>query len=237
MRVGRVCELSRYPVKSMAGFSLESAELGWHGVDGDRRFAFHRLGDSGNFPWLTASRLPDLVLYHPVDSGDGPVSTVRTPDGRAVELRGTDLQAEIAARFGSAVELMEMKNGVFDDGSVSIIALPTIDAIGREAGLELDRRRMRANIVLETDETQPFLEDAWVGATLVFGDDESSPAVTITSRDERCVMVNIDPDTGDKDARVMKAVVRLNGNHAGVYGTIVRRGTISVGQTVNLVRA
>jgi uncharacterized protein YcbX len=131
---------------------------------------------------------------------------------------------------------MEMKHGIFDDASISVISLTTIAAIGREAGTELDRRRMRANILLETDGGEPFLEDGWVGGTLVFGDDESSPAVSITALDVRCVMVNIDPDTAEKDPRVMQAVVRLNDNNAGVYGTVVRRGSINVGQTVRLVR-
>jgi len=172
------------------------------------------------------------VCYQPVAGSE----QVRTPDGRHVELRGAELQAEIAERFGSAVELMELKHGIFDDAAVSVISLATIAGIGREAGTDIDRRRMRANIVLETPDAAPFLEDGWVGGTLVFGEGESTPAVSITARDVRCVMVNIDPDTGEKDARVMKAVVRLNSNNAGVYGTVVRTGSIHVGQPVSLVR-
>lgn len=49
-------------------------------------------------------------------------------------------------------------------------------------------------------------------------------------------MVNFDPDTAENDPRVMKAVVRLNGNYAGVYGAVVREGPIHVGQAVSLVR-
>ena len=228
--IGRVYELARYPVKSMAGTILESAQLGFHGIEGDRRLAFRRLGDKSAFPWLSASRLPDLVRYRPVEPQ---YTMVRTPAGRELELRGAELQNEIAEGFGSPVELMELKHGIFDDGAVSVISLATIAAIGREAGLEIDRRRMRANIVLDTDSSEPFLEDQWIGGTLLFGD----AAVSITLRDERCVMVNIDPDTGEKDARVMKAIVGLNDNYAGVYGTVVRRGAIEVGQPVTLVRA
>jgi uncharacterized protein YcbX len=66
IELGHVCELVRYPVKSMAGTVMESAFLGWHGLDGDRRFAFRRLGDDSGFPWLTASRVAELLLYHPV---------------------------------------------------------------------------------------------------------------------------------------------------------------------------
>ena len=238
--IGRVRELVRYPVKSMAGVAAESVELGRHGVEGDRRFAFRRIGDSSDFPWLSASRLPDLVRYQPVGSGAGgaepPFTHVRTPAGTQVELRGEALRNAIAEGFGGAVELMELKHGIFDDAAISVIALATIAGIGAEAGREIDRRRMRANILLETDDPEPFLEDGWVGGMLVFGEGESAPAVSITARDLRCAMVNLDPDTAEKDTRVMKAVVRLNGNYAGVYGTVVRTGPLHAGQTVRLTR-
>lgn len=102
--IGHVSELVRYPVKSMAGTPVESAFLGWHGLTGDRRFAFRRLGDDGDFPWLIASRVPELVLYHRfgLDQGaDDPLPThVRTPGGRRLEVRSAALRDEIADRFG-----------------------------------------------------------------------------------------------------------------------------------------
>src|SRR5262245_56655174 len=67
---------------------------------------------------------------------------------------------------------------------------------------------------------------------LVFGDSDSGPAVSVTACDARCMMINLDPETGEKDARVMKTVVRLNQNNAGVYATVVRSGTIRVGNRV-----
>lgn len=237
--LGHVCELVRYPVKSMAGTPTESAFLGWHGLDGDRRFAFRRLGDDSGFPWLSASRVPELLSYHPVGldetTGEPLPTHVRTPAGALLELRSAEFHSEVAGRFGSGVELMRLKHGIFDDASVSVISLATIAGIGRESGVDLDRRRFRANIVLETRESEPFLEDEWVGGTLVFGDGEPRPAVSVTARDVRCVMVNLDPDTGAQDARVLKTVVRLNNNNAGVYGTVVQTGAIRIGQAVSLV--
>lgn len=237
--LGRVSELVRYPVKSMSGTAAESAFLGWHGFDGDRRFAFRRLGDDSGFPWLSATRIAELLLYHPfgLDESTGePLPThVRTPNGTHVELRSLELQREISERLGSSVELMNLKNGIFDDASVSVISLATIAGIAAEAGMDLDRRRFRANIFLETHGRGPFLEDAWVGGTLVFGNSEPRPAVKVTTRDVRCMMVNLDPDTAKQDARVMKTVVRLNKNNAGVYGTVVQTGTIRVGDPVSLV--
>jgi uncharacterized protein YcbX len=239
IHIGHIREIVRYPVKSMAGTTTESAFLGWHGLAGDRRFGFRRVGDDSGMPWLTASRLPELLLYHPVgldESTGEPLPThVRTPAGARVELRSAELKAELAERFGSGVELMKLNHGVFDETPVSVISLATIAGIGREAGLALDRRRFRANIVVETERDELFGEDAWVGGMLVFGDSEQRPVVSVTMCDARCVMLNLDPETAQQDARVMKTVVRLNKNNAGVYGTVVRTGTVRVGDRVTLV--
>jgi uncharacterized protein YcbX len=143
--------------------------------------------------------------------------------------------AEIGGRFGGGVELMKLNHGIFDEAAVSVISLATIAGIGREAGLDLDRRRFRANIVVETERREPFLEDGWVGGTLVFGDGDARPAVSVTMRDERCVMLNLDPETAERDARVFKTVMRLNEGNAGVYATVVRSGSIRVGDRVSLV--
>jgi uncharacterized protein YcbX len=236
--IGRIAEVARYPVKSMAGITCESAHLGLHGVAGDRRFAFRRAGDPTGFPFLTAGKFPALLTYQPIgfeDVNGEPLPThVRTPSGSELALRSEELRREIAQQSGHDVELMMLRHGIFDDGQVSLISLATIAAIGREAGMELDRRRMRANVVLETESVEAFLEDAWVGATMIFGDDDDAPAVSVVSRDERCAMMNMDPDSGRQDPRVMKAVVRMNDNYAGVYASVVRAGTIRAGQTVRI---
>jgi uncharacterized protein YcbX len=239
IHLGYVHELVRYPVKSMAGVATDSAFLGWHGLQGDRRFAFRRLNDNSGFPWLTASRLPELLLYKPLgldENAEEPLPThVSTPQGVNLPLGSAELQNSIAEKFGSAVELMKLKHGIFDEASVSVINLTTISAIGREAGQNLDTRRFRANIVIATDATEPFLEDGWIGGRLVFGGAEVGPIVSMTMRDPRCMMINLDPDTAKQDPRVMKAVVRLNKNNAGAYGTVARTGQISVGQSVSLI--
>jgi uncharacterized protein YcbX len=238
IQIGRIYEIVRYPIKSMAGIATELAFLGWHGLSGDRRFAFRRMEDRSAFPWLSASRLPELLLYQPVGideiAGEPLPTHVLTPAGSRIELGSTQLNAEIATRFGSGVELMKLKHGIFDEATISVISLVTIAGIGREAGLDLDRRRFRANIFIETANGEPFHEDEWVGGMLMFGENDPRPAVTVTMCDPRCVMINLDPDTAQQDARVMKTAIRLNKNNAGVYATVVQTGTIRVGDPVNL---
>jgi uncharacterized protein YcbX len=236
--LGRVSALFRYPVKSMAGERLDSARIGWHGVEGDRRLAFRRLADRGAFPWLTASRLPELLLYQPVGrqetTGEPLPARVRTPDGKEYGLTDEALLKEIATRLGADLELMHLKHGIFDDATVSAIASGTISSIAREAGVEADVRRFRPNLVIDTAGAEPFEEDRWVGRVLEFGPEGTGPAVSVTMRDLRCVMLNFDPDTARANAEVMKTVVRMNENYAGVYGTVVRTGEVCVGQAVVL---
>ena len=236
--LGYVRELARYPVKSMAGVATQSVFLGWHGLTGDRRFAFRRVNDNSGFPWLSASRLPELLLYQPLgldENAAEPVpSHVRTPEGMDLALESAELRNSVAEKLGKPVELMKLRHGIFDEASVSVINLATIAGIGAELDQSLDTRRFRSNVVIESGSTEPFAEDAWVGGTLVFGSEESGPMVKIIMRDERCVMINFDPDTVEPDARIMKTVVRLNQNCAGVYGTVVRTGRISVGQPISL---
>jgi uncharacterized protein YcbX len=239
IHLGHIHQLVRYPVKSMAGVATDSAFLGWHGLQGDRRFAFRRLDDKSGFPWLTASRLPELLLYQPIglaENSEEPTPThVRTPEGIDLALRSAELQNSIAEKFGSAVELMKLKHGIFDEASVSVINLATISAIGREVGDDLDIRRFRANIVIATDATEAFQEDDWIGSRLVFGDNDAGPMLNVAMSDPRCVMINLDPDTAKQDPRIMKAAVRLNNNNAGAYTNVVRTGQLVVGQPVSLI--
>src|SRR5262245_785475 len=106
--LGQVEAIFRYPVKSMRGASVEAAELGWHGLEGDRRFALRRLEERGGFPWLTASKLPELLLFTPQPTPQPTPQAlpthVLTPEGEAMPLFGEALAAEIGRRYGSPVE-------------------------------------------------------------------------------------------------------------------------------------
>ena len=64
--LGSAVSLWRYPVKSMAAEDLDGAEVSWHGVAGDRRWAFIRDGQvHSGFPWLTMRERPEMARYRP----------------------------------------------------------------------------------------------------------------------------------------------------------------------------
>src|SRR5580704_10134263 len=136
IEIGHVEAIFRYPVKSMGGEPLEEAQLGWHGLEGDRRLAFRRIHDHSNFPWLTASKLPELLLFTPQrregDAREGGAQRdlqlpthVRTPDGEEMPVFSEQLAAEVGRRYGAPVRMMQLKDGIFDEASISVIASDT----------------------------------------------------------------------------------------------------------------
>jgi uncharacterized protein YcbX len=97
-------------------------------------------------------------------------------------------------------------------------------------------RRFRPNVVARLLRPAPFQEDEWLGGVLSFGEGDDAPAITVTMRDVRCSMVNLDPDSASPAPEMLKAVVRANQNNAGIYGAVTRIGRLAVGQTI-LLRA
>jgi len=243
IELGQIEAIYRYPVKSMRGEPLESAVLGWHGLEGDRRLALRRLalrrlGERGSFPWLSASQLPQLVLFTPRrrENGEDLPSHVATPEGEELPGFSEALAAEIGRRYGSPVEMMHLKDGIFDDALLSVITTATVNEACRLGGQAADGRRFRPNIVVRPAKGEPFREEEWLGSTLTFGEGSESPAVAVTIHDLRCSMINIDPDRGHTTPAMLRAVVQANQTNAGIYATVTRIGRLSVGQSVFLSR-
>ena len=236
-RIGVVKALFRYPVKSMAGEALTSASLGTSGLEGDRRFAFARNADGGGFPWLTAGKMPSLILYRPYRSREAegaPPDYVETPGGEKLPLQSEELRRELSSRHGTDVQLMHLKHGMFDEAPLSLITVATISAIGQAAGMTLEARRFRPNILIDTDSPTAFAENAWPGSIVSFGDGPDASMVGVMMKDIRCGMLNIDPDTAAIAPDVLRATVRDNQNCAGAYGFTLAAGVLSVGDPVYL---
>lgn len=235
--LGTIEAIFRYPVKSMRGEALEEVALGWHGLAGDRRFALRRLEHRGGFPFLSASSLPELVLFTPERAEpDGPPTHVITPEGESLPLLGEALAADVQRRSGIAVQVMQLRHGIFDEAPVSVITSDTVRELSRLAGTDADVRRFRANIVVRSARAIPFEEDAWVGGAIRFGDASDAPAIAITTKDVRCSMIGIDPDRGSTSPALLAAVTRANETCAGVYATVTRTGRMRVGQRLLLDR-
>lgn len=229
--VGRVVALWRYPVKSMAGQSLTEVEVSWHGLEGDRRWAFIRPGkvESG-FPWLTIRERPEMSLYAAFftdpDRPDGSPTVVRTPTGHEYGVGDPDLAAEL----GDGVGVIKQERGVFDAMPLSVTTTQSLSSLADMSGVELDARRFRPNVVIDGVDGTPFPEDEWVGRILRMG----GVRMRVDQRDNRCVMVNVDPVTTIREPRVLRAIAQERQACFGVYGSTVEPGRMTVGDEVLL---
>lgn len=225
--VGRVVGLWRYPVKAMAGETLADAEVSWHGLAGDRRWAFVRPGvERSGFPWLTLRERPELAHYRPrfVDPArpDESSTLVRTPSGTELDVVDPTLGAELGAR------VIKQGRGVFDTFPLSLVTTQTIAGLEALVGRPLENERFRPNLLVEATVDDEFPEDAWVGSVLRVG----TLSLRVDKRDGRCVVVTIDPATGERDPSILRAVAQQRQGCLGVYGSTVRPGRIALGDPV-----
>lgn len=209
--VGRVVALWRYPVKSMAGEELDSVEVAWHGLAGDRRWAFIRDGQVRNgFPWLTIRQRPELAHYRPrfaePDRPDASATLVRTPAGRELDVTAPALAAEL----GRGVRVIKQNRGVFDTMPLSLLTTQTLTGLGRLAGADLSPARFRPNLLVDAA-GHDFPEDAWVGRILRIG----GVRMRVDQRDKRCVVVTVDPVTLRRDPAVLRTIARERDTRLG----------------------
>lgn len=232
--VGRVVGLWRYPVKSMGSEALAEAEVSWHGLAGDRRWAFIRNGVvKSGFPWLTLRERGDMSHYRPSflepAQPDKSPTVVRTPSGAVFDIADPALGEELCP---SGVRVIKQDRGIFDTFPLSLITTQTIVRLGEIAGAQLDVQRFRPNILVEAAEDAPFAEDGWVGSVLRIG----GLRMRVDKRDGRCVVITIDPMTTERNPKILRAVARDRKGFLGVYGSTVEPGRVAVNDPVLIER-
>jgi uncharacterized protein YcbX len=109
-------------------------------------------------------------------------------------------------------------------GFVSIINLASLRDLEEKIGQPVDPRRFRANFYVEG--WPAWAENDASGRRLVLGEVE----VEIIKPIKRCVATHVDPDTGDRDIDVVRALFEAYGNmNCGAYASVVRGGRVGVG--------
>lgn len=169
--VGRIVGLWRYPVKSMGAEALTEAQVSWHGLAGDRRWAFIRDSvEQSGFPWLTLRDREDMSHYRPILTDPGRPDTsptvVQAPSGAVFDVVDPALGAELCP---GGARVIRQSRGVFDTFPLSLITTQTIAGLGELVGDRLDVQRFRPNILVEATADGPYAEEAWVGCVLRLG--------------------------------------------------------------------
>jgi uncharacterized protein YcbX len=238
--VGTVAALYRFPVKSMRGEMVPTAQLYWHGLAGDRRYAFLREGNTSRFPWLTAREVPELLRYAPyfatTDDAMNDLVRVHTPGGADLALEDPALRDELATRYGGGVTLLQNSRGVPDSAAISLLGMATVRELGTRIGAALDPLRFRNNVLIDTAGDRPFEEEDWLGRVIRFGDAADGPRVHVNRKDPRCMMVNLDPDEVTQNPAVLRTIVREREQCAALYCSVEGIGMLSVGDPVYLSR-
>ena len=225
-RLGIVADLWRFPVKSFGGERLRRAFVGPFGLLGDRRYAV----DAGEGP-VTARRTPALLAfragYGEIDAAEN--VTVTLPDGGVAPAGDAVLRTVLRDMVNADVSIVESPLGIFDAAPLQLLGEPSIAALADIAGMELDRRRFRANILVEPDDGEPFAEDGWIGGRLTIGE----ALIEVVVNTERCAVTTFDPDTGERHPDVLRALATSRENLFGVYARVLRPGWVATGDVIN----
>ncbi len=229
-RVGRVIALRRYPVKSMAAEELSRVDVSWHGLVGDRRWAFIRDGIAqSGFPWLTLRERAEMNHYRPSfaepDRPDKSATIVQTPSGARFDVADPALAAEL---WPEGARVIRQDRGVFDTFPLSLITTQTVAQLSAMVGSPLAVERFRPNILVEASDGSPFAEDDWVGHVLRIG----GMRMRLDKRDGRCAVITIDPVTMERNPSILRTVVLERQGCLGVYGSTVEPGIVEVGDPV-----
>ncbi len=232
--VGVIRQLARYPVKSMQGEALPSATLTLQGFDEDRRYAFVQAASRSSFPWLTARELPELLYYRAsIEKAGSPeaFAAVVTPAGENWAVASDEFRQVLEARSGKPLFLLRDYRGSYDVAPVSLISRQTVARIAQESGTKEDWCRFRPNVLSDLTAAEAFDELKWVGRILRLGD---TAKIAVTQADQRCVMISLDPATGQSSPEILKTVVQQHGKCAGVYATVLAPGEVRIGDPILL---
>ena len=257
--IGKVDSVWRYPVKSMRGEELDEAFAGFSGVYGDRLFAFKSSASPKGFPYLTAREQRRLLQYRPhfrypdkaarpinlteaESMGANPLSAdvselivdVETPNGKTLGIDDPDLMDMLRTDIDQKhqLTLMRSERALTDCRPVSIFSLQSARQLGEETGVPIDKRRFRANVYVDLTSAGGFGENEFVGRSLRIG---PKVVVSVLERDARCMMITLDPDTGEKEPAILKKVAQAHEGMAGVYGAVMVEGMLHTGDSVELL--
>ncbi|MEU4359726.1 MOSC domain-containing protein [Streptomyces virginiae] len=246
--VGVVERLWRYPIKSTGGEPLRSAEVDLRGLVGDRLYAVRDgAGKFGSGKNTRRFRRMDGLLHlrsrYARGAGEpGPPALPGLPElsgpPELVDPRGRVVADPTAflrtyLRRDDVELAREGQVSHFDQLPVSVLTTATLDWIRREVpDVPVDERRFRPNLLVRTPPgTPPFVEDEWIGRRAILGD---TLCLHFQRSSERCVMTNQAQPDLPHSPLVLRAIAAAHDNRLDVLATVLRPGTVRVGDPLVL---
>ena len=247
-----VVDICRYPVKGLNAESLERVILTpGQGLPHDRRFAiahgstrFDRqapqwLPKTSFFMLMRDEKLAMLRASFDAEKSKLTIERAGKPVVSAdpTDLVGRTLIAEffsgyLAGSARGAPKLLEAEGHMFaniPEKRVSIINLASVRDLERVVRRPVHPLRFRGNIYI--DGAAPWEEFAWVGSSVKLGDLRLEVEAPIG----RCAATNVDPDSGERDLNIPRAL-QAGFGHArmGVYAAVVEAGELTTGDSLTV---
>ncbi len=220
-----VHEIRRYPVKSMAGESLDSVQVDPRGLTGDRWYAVvDGDGKLSSGKHSNRFRRRDAVFDFASRTTDAGVRV----SGRGGDwcAGDGDLDLVLSDAMGDPVRVLsEEATPHHDAGQVSLVGTASLDWCREHLGVDADRRRIRPNLVIDTSE--PFVEETWSGVLAI-----GTTRLRVVRRVERCRMIDIAQEGLPPEGRWLTSLSESRQLYLAVYLDVVDPGTIRVGDEV-----
>ncbi|MCM3708778.1 MULTISPECIES: MOSC domain-containing protein [Cytobacillus] len=239
MLIGRIKEIVRYPVKSFHGESVDKTNVMSYGLYGDRSHAY--LDESRPGKYFTITQFPEMVRYKAEFIGEEnrnryPPVRITAPDGKQVPWDDKQLIKEIEEHSSAEITPVQyspihVPEGAIEEENILVVTDASLKKMKQLWGKgELDFQRFRPNLVLSLVKDEPFMEDQWFGKTLKIGNVE----LIVKRHCERCMIITVDPESGERDPGLHQKVISERNNHFGVYAAVLKTGEIAAGDEVYL---
>ncbi|APX23243.1 MAG: molybdenum cofactor biosysynthesis protein [Rhodobacteraceae bacterium] len=240
----RLAQIRRHPIKGIGSEPLDEVILDQDApMPGDRAWALqHENAEAaptwqsrGNF--LVVANGPKLAPVRATTGRDGRITLTHPERADLVISPGTDGPALIdwvkplwpETSPAPRALVPAPPQGMADNGraELSILNLASLRALSEAIGKPLEIERFRGNLIL--DGLEPWQEFDWIGQTLQIG----RTTLEVTQRIQRCRATEANPDTGERDANVLRALHTGFGHRDfGVYAKVTHGGLVATGYEV-----
>ncbi|MGM8366548.1 MOSC domain-containing protein [Virgibacillus sp. W0181] len=237
MLIGSIKEITRHPVKSFKGEKVDKTQVMKYGLYGDRSHAFLDKSRPGKF--LTITQVPGMINYDAKFIGNEtmniyPKLEITSPSGRRYNWEDQGLQSELEELSNREIEPIayspdNVPIGPIEEDHLLIITDASLARLREMWGEQIDYRRFRPNLYIELSEKRPFSEDNWIGKEVQIGENVK---IKINGHCERCMIITVNPDSGERSPSLLKTVVKERKNRFGVLASVEKTGDIHVGDNV-----
>lgn len=227
--VGRLAEIWRYPVSSLAGERLSATRLTAQGVEGDRAYGIFARDDGANIYPVRDPRwnAAPMVYARLVDGRPqiGPISSMA--EAEAAE--------QLAKVFGHPVELRaygQVNRPRYKMAPLHLLSLQALDSLRRHLpGSAIDARRFRPNLLVDLpDLAGDIPEYALLGREFTLGGLRLRGTVPCG----RCGFTTLPVGELPQDPDILRTLVGRYARNFGIYCDIVDEGRIETGATLRL---